>query len=217
MLHPGPAMTLGLFSTHLTDNEHVLAPDDALLHLGAQSLPNIYFIAVAVSSVYMAIASSNGSLYCALDWGAGQVGGLQQVKHFRNKLFTLLPYSIIFHIFFNISVLILMSQPSCCVFKEIVNNFWMMRRSILLIYLSTSTASSCLAWLTIKTGNGTTGTQALSEGNKVRLPVGVLSSPWGCQEVNPLGQEIVRYITTKTTNSHFYIQYLFLYRSSTEI
>lgn len=67
MLHPGPAMTLGLFSTHLTDNEHVLAPDDALLHLGAQSLPNIYFIAVAVSSVYMAIASSNGSLYCALD------------------------------------------------------------------------------------------------------------------------------------------------------
>lgn len=67
VLHPGAAVTTVLFSTHLTDDEHVLPPDDALLHLGAQSLPNVHLIAVAVRSVYVAVSSSNGSLYCTLD------------------------------------------------------------------------------------------------------------------------------------------------------
>lgn len=67
MLHPGPAVTPVLLSTHLTDNEHVLIPDDTLLHHGSQSLANISFISVAVSGVYVAVASRNGSLYCTLD------------------------------------------------------------------------------------------------------------------------------------------------------
>lgn len=70
-----------VFSTHLTNNEHVLAPDDALLHLGAQSLTNFHFILVAVGSVYVAVASCNGSLHCTLDcWPRRQ---LQQEQHFN--------------------------------------------------------------------------------------------------------------------------------------
>lgn len=52
---------------HLTDDEHVLPSDDALLHLGLQGLADLDLIAVAVSGVYVTIASSNGGLYCALD------------------------------------------------------------------------------------------------------------------------------------------------------
>lgn len=80
VLHPGAAGAAVLFSTHLTDDEHVLALDDALLHLGAQSFPNVHLIAVAVCGVYVAVASSDGCLYCALDWCAGKTGRLQQVK-----------------------------------------------------------------------------------------------------------------------------------------
>lgn len=73
MLHPDLFVTPVLLSTHLTDDEHVLAPDDALLYFGAQSLANINFIFVAESSVYMAIAGRNGSLHCTLDRGAGKM------------------------------------------------------------------------------------------------------------------------------------------------
>lgn len=62
---------------HLTDNEHVLSFDDTLVHLGFQCLANTSFILKTVSCVNVAITSSNGSLYCALDCGVGKIGGLQ--------------------------------------------------------------------------------------------------------------------------------------------
>lgn len=71
-----------LHRSHLTDNEHVLAPDDALLHLGKQGLADVSLIFVAVGGVDVAVAGRNGSLYCALHGGAGAMGGLQQVKQF---------------------------------------------------------------------------------------------------------------------------------------
>lgn len=65
---------------HLTDNEHVLAFDDTLVHLRFQCLANISFILKAVSRVNVAIASSDGCLYRTLDCGVGKIRGLQQVK-----------------------------------------------------------------------------------------------------------------------------------------
>lgn len=67
MWHPGSSLYGALRSPHLTDDEHVLASDDALLHLGLQSFADIDFILVAVSSVYVTVAGSNGSFYCTLD------------------------------------------------------------------------------------------------------------------------------------------------------
>lgn len=72
------------FSMHLTDDEHVPASDDALLHLGLQGLANISLVSVAVSGVNMAITSCNGGLYCALDREARKLGGLQQLKQVFN-------------------------------------------------------------------------------------------------------------------------------------
>lgn len=69
---------------YLTDNEHVLAPDDALLHLGAQSFTDIGLIAVAVGGVNVAVASCDGGLYRTLDRGAGKMAGLQRAQHFLN-------------------------------------------------------------------------------------------------------------------------------------
>lgn len=71
-----------LHRSHLANDEHVLAPDDALLHLGEQGLADVSLIFVAVGGVDVAIAGRNGSLYSALDRGAGEMGGLQQVKQF---------------------------------------------------------------------------------------------------------------------------------------
>lgn len=86
-----PALTPVLHRSHLTDDEHVLAPDDALLHLGQQGLADVSLIFVAVGGVDVAIAGRNGSLYRALDRGAGEKGGLQQVKQvkqFQNGILT---------------------------------------------------------------------------------------------------------------------------------
>lgn len=53
--------------THLTADEHVLAPDDALLHLGEHSFANGHLVAVTVRGVYVAVAGSDGRLCCSLD------------------------------------------------------------------------------------------------------------------------------------------------------
>lgn len=63
---------------HLADNEHVLAFDDTLVHLGFQRLANISFILKAVSRVNVATTSSDGCLYRPLDRGVGEGRGLQQ-------------------------------------------------------------------------------------------------------------------------------------------
>lgn len=64
---------------HLTDDEHVLSPDDTLLHLGFQCLTNISFILITVSCVNMAKTGGNAGFYCTLDCGGEKIGGLQQL------------------------------------------------------------------------------------------------------------------------------------------
>ena len=63
---------------HLTDDEHVLAPDDALLHLGAQGLSDVNLIVVAVGGVYVTVTRGDGCLHCTLHRGGGERGGLQE-------------------------------------------------------------------------------------------------------------------------------------------
>lgn len=88
-----------LVSTHLADDEHVLAPDDALLHLGAESFAYIHLIEVGVGGVYVPIAGSNRCLYCTLDGRRRQVVRLQQEKYGQFSLF-LLPSSVFTATFF---------------------------------------------------------------------------------------------------------------------
>lgn len=62
---------------HLTDDEHVLAFDDALLDLGLHGLADFLLVVVAEGGVEVAIAGGDGGLHSALDHVAGEVGGLQ--------------------------------------------------------------------------------------------------------------------------------------------
>lgn len=64
--------------SHLTDNEHVLSSNDALLHLGAQSPANVLFVLIAVGSVNVAVSCCNGCLHCTLRRAAWKVGRLQE-------------------------------------------------------------------------------------------------------------------------------------------
>lgn len=53
--------------SHLADDEHVLPPDDSLLHLRLQSLADFHLISVAVGGVDVAVSGCDGGLHGALD------------------------------------------------------------------------------------------------------------------------------------------------------
>lgn len=73
----------GRVAVHLTDDEHVLAFDDALLYFGSHGLADLMLVFVAEGGVDVPVAGGDGGLHRTLDHvAAGEVGGLQRVRHF---------------------------------------------------------------------------------------------------------------------------------------
>lgn len=70
--------------SHLTNDEHVLALDDALLDFGLHALANLTLVVVAEGRVDVAVAGGDGRLHSSLDHVAGEVGGLQRVRQVGN-------------------------------------------------------------------------------------------------------------------------------------